>query len=211
MSTFHPFHCRSACVPTVTTFPGAGVCRMEEPASTWQAGFAPHSSPPLLAGPREAPSFPDLSPGVSSARGGQRLSAGTLERTVGVCASVCECTWGERVKSQLPEQMWLGTPGRVLGALERRRGGGRQPAGEGVRESRRWGGEGRGGRGAEGWPAGLARHRTLTQTTSTPIWWHLCAIRAGRRVCPDRQARGGGWEGGPQSPYSWNPGGLQQV
>ena len=91
MSTFRPFHHRSPCVSAVTMSPGAGVCRMKDRASTWQAGFVPSPSPPLLAGPREAPSFPDLIPCVSSACGGLRLFTGTLESTSGVCVSVCVC------------------------------------------------------------------------------------------------------------------------
>lgn len=112
--------------------PGAGVCRMKEPASTWQAGYAPRPSPPLLAGPREAPSLPELSPCVCSARRGTEAihrHLGEHQWCVCECMRVrgCECVRGgvsapgasELGASSLSRRGWAVT-GRVLGALERR-------------------------------------------------------------------------------------------
>lgn len=191
MSTFHPFHRRSAC----NHVPGAGVCRMEEPASTWQAGFAPHSSSPLLAGPREAPSFPDLSPGVSSARGGQRLSAGTLESTSGVCASVCECAWGERVRSQLPEQMRLGSPRTGAGVIG-------ETSGRGTTACWRGGqGEPEVGRGGAGWAGrGRVAGRPCQASNTHPNHFHAALVASLCDPCwslgLSRQAGQGRWLGG---------------
>lgn len=186
MSTFHPFHRRAAC----NHVPGAGVCRMEEPASTWQAGFAPHSSPPGGAGPAQGGPF------LSRSQSRCLLStwgAEAIRRPLGEHQwCVCKCAWGERVRSQLPEQMRLGSPRTGAGGIG-------ETSGRGTTACWRGGqGEPEVGRGGAGWAGrgGVAGrpcqalnthpnhfHADLVASLCDPCWSLGLSRQAGQGRC----------------------------